>query len=98
MTESGITDALRNECLTAEKIEKERATHKPASRVYFDLLTEFFPPRDTPEYWERLLDRIVEVCHGPAASPLLSRLVQCLFLYLEDLVKENDKARIIEIE
>lgn len=72
--------------LTEEEAAAEKATHKKASRVYFDMLTEFFPPQDTQEFWERLVDRMVQVSAESGGSKLLGHLVQALFMYFEDLV------------
>ena len=65
-------------------------THKLASRSFFNTLESFYPPENTPEYWERLFDRILVEYVRAGKPPLLKHLFVATIDYLEEIAKSNE--------
>ena len=87
MNEANLTEEVKR------KIESEHDTIKKCFRVAYDTLEKMWPPENTEEYWNRVLDRLVEV-HLKDEPALLKRLMMALVLYLEDVLKLTDTPNI----
>lgn len=87
--ESNLMTALKLELASAEGTEKERQTHKKSARIFFNLLEEFYPPKDDTEYWDKLIDRFNAEYIQAGKPRLLLHLICALFEYFDDLVRAN---------
>ena len=66
-------------------MEREQATHKAAARIWFNLLTECWPPENTEKYWQRVTDRMSQVWNENPDNELLRGLLLMTHQYLGDI-------------
>ena len=70
----------------AEFLEREKETFKPAARIWFNLLTELWPPENTERYWEKTNGRLNAVYNENRNNKLLHELLMMTHEYLWEIV------------
>ena len=70
----------------AEYLEREKETFKPAARIWFNLLTEVWPPENTERYWEKANERLNAVYNENRNNKLLQHLLLMTHEYLGEIV------------
>ena len=70
----------------AEYLEREKETFKPAARIWFNLLTELWPPENTERYWEKTNERLNTVYNENKDNKLLQHLLLMTHEYLGEIV------------
>lgn len=70
----------------AEYLEREKETFKPAARVWFNTLTELWPPENTERYWEKANGRLNTVYNENRDNKLLHELILMTHEYLWEIV------------
>lgn len=72
-----------------EYLEREKETFKPAARVWFNLLTELWPPENTERYWEKANGRLNAVYNENKGNKLLQELLFMTHEYLWQCTMHN---------
>lgn len=88
--------AAAKEAILAEKRKRqasewlsgEKDTHKTAARIWFNLLTEVWPPERSERYWERVSEKFNEVWNENPDNALLRQLLLMTHEYLSDALEE----------
>ena len=68
-----------------EYLEREREGHKAAARVWFNLLTELWPPDKSEQYWLKASERLNAVYTENKDNKLLQELLLMTHGYLGDI-------------
>ena len=69
-----------------EYLEREREGHKAAARVWFNTLTELWPPENTERYWEKTNEWLNTVYNENKDNKLLQHLLLMTHEYLGEIV------------
>jgi len=77
---------------SAEQLEKDRAMHKTAARVWFNLMEATWPPRlNDGDYWEDVSLKMAAATYQHQDNILLKKLVLMLYDYMVETAKERDE-------
>lgn len=68
-----------------ERLKQEQEGHKAAARIWFNLLTELWPPDTSGEYWYRASERLNTVYNENEDNYLLRELLLMTHGYLGDI-------------
>lgn len=75
----------------AEYLEREKETFKPAARIWFNLLTELWPPENTEKYWLKVTDRLAGMYNEYKDNELLQALLIMTHGYLGNVAEAADE-------
>lgn len=81
-----------------EYLEKEQNTHKKAARIWFNALTEVWPPENTEAYWTKTSEKMNRLWNENMDNELLHELLLMTLSYLGNVsgnaetVQENRKS------
>lgn len=87
MAKEGILAEKRKK-RAGEWLSGEKDTHKAAARIWFNLLTEVWPPERSDRYWERVSGRFNDVWNENPDNLLLRQLLLTTHAYLADVLEE----------
>lgn len=79
-------------------LEKEQGMHKKAARIWFNALTEVWPPENTEAYWTKTSEKMNRLWNENMDNELLHELLLMTLSYLGNVsgnaetVKETGKA------
>ena len=74
-----------------EYLEREKETFKPAARVWFNLLTELWPPENTEAYWLKTSDKLAKMYDENKDNELLKELLLMTHGYLGNVAEAAEK-------
>lgn len=88
MAKEGILSE-RRKAQADERLAAHQAGHKAAARIWFNLLTEVWPPERSERYWERVSEKFNEAWNENPDNALLRQLLLMTHTYLADVLEEH---------
>jgi len=74
-----------------EYLEREQAGHKAAARIWFNTLTEVWPPENTEAYWTKTTEKMRVLWNENKDNELLQELLLMTLSYLGNVAEEAEK-------
>ena len=86
-------EVYRREARLREKreyLEREQAGHKAAARIWFNTLTEVWPPENTEAYWTKTTEKMRVLWNENKDNELLQELLLMTLSYLGNVVDQGN--------
>lgn len=74
-----------------EYLEREQAGHKAAARIWFNTLTEVWPPENTEAYWTKTTEKMRVLWNENKDNELLQELLLMTLSYLGNVVDQGNR-------
>ena len=74
-----------------EYLEREQAGHKAAARIWFNTLTEVWPPENTEAYWTKTTEKMRVLWNENKDNELLQELLLMTLSYLGNVAEAAEK-------
>lgn len=74
-----------------EYLEREQAGHKAAARIWFNTLTEVWPPENTETYWTKTTEKMRVLWNENKDNELLQELLLMTLSYLGNVVDQGNR-------
>ena len=87
-------EVYRREACEREKreyLEREQAGHKAAARIWFNTLTEVWPPENTEAYWTKTTEKMRVLWNENKDNELLQELLLMTLSYLGNVAEAAEK-------
>lgn len=87
-------EVYRREAREREKLEyleREQAGHKAAARIWFNTLTEVWPPENTEAYWAKTTEKMRVLWNENNDNELLQELLLMTLSYLGNVAEAAEK-------
>lgn len=87
-------EVYRREAREREKrecLEREQAGHKAAARIWFNTLTEVWPPENTEAYWTKTTEKMRVLWNENKENELLQELLLMTLSYLGNVVDQGNR-------
>ena len=87
-------EVYRREAREREKreyLEREQAGHKAAARIWFNTLTEVWPPENTEAYWTKTTEKMRVLWNENKDNELLQELLLMTLSYLGNVAEVAEK-------
>lgn len=87
-------EVYRREACEREKreyLEREQAGHKAAARIWYNTLTEVWPPENTEAYWTKATEKMRVLWNENKDNELLQELLLMTLSYLGNVVDQGNR-------
>ena len=74
-----------------EYLEREREGHKAAARIWFNTLSEVWPPENNEKYWAKVTDKLSKLYNEYKDNELLMELLLMTHGYLGNVAEAADE-------
>lgn len=74
-----------------EYLEREREGHKAAARIWFNTLSEVWPPESNEKYWTKVTNKLSKMYNEYKDNELLMELLLMTHGYLGNVAEAADE-------
>lgn len=74
-----------------EYLDREKESHKSAARIWFNALTECWPPQNTERYFEAVSEQFNRIWNENKDNELLHKLLLMTHEYLGETAEEHKR-------